>query len=172
MTQCQFEDIIEELKPIAKNLSIKCNKVLEPDELINEAWIKSTISKRSTKKQIKIRAVWDMRDHIRNVIGGKGRTKKFKLITNVGKTLKKTNIFFDRETIDNNLKRLEDKELLIKLLMSCPTKRQLEAIKLCYFEGKTIKEAGNILGTNSPTISKLLSAGRKKCKEQLELMDI
>lgn len=47
------------------------------------------------------------------------------------------------------------------------TSRQRAAVKLCFFDGVTVTQAAEIMGVNKSTVSRHLSAGKKRIEQAL-----
>jgi len=173
----RFENLIQELRSYAQKIAANWGNRFVADELINEAWIRGRNSNLIAVKDIRQRAIWDMKDYIRSEVGRVVRKSvKPKLITNLD-TFKDednhvTNDILDGGVEDKSLLELEDKELLIKLLIENTTPKQFKAMFYYYFEEKTLKETGKILGKKEVTIHGLVKKGIKKCNYGLELMSV
>ncbi len=64
-----------------------------------------------------------------------------------------------RRAVVLTVRRITDREL---------TGRQREAMDLCFFGGKTIVEAAEMLGVNKSTVSRHLSAARDRIEQALK----
>ena len=142
MKKNNFEKLIPEITRIARKISIFWNNKFEINELVNEAWIKGIHFNSTDIPLILRRAKFDMIDYIRRQTGRikecdkKGKEYKSKYtvkykpryITNIGYVEDSNNNLLDGEHYNVDLLKLENDELIIKLLLEEPIKKQLESI--------------------------------------------
>lgn len=193
--------MIDSIEIMAKGMSANWDGYFAPNELVNEAWIRSLKSKVFSPALIIRRAKLDMIDYIRRQMGREylyvDGKKIRKGVTSVdGKEIKKGIIrpkyytgfhdlpsrvyglhghydnIFDRPIEDKGLLRLEDTELIVKLLLDHTTTQRAEAMLHYYLEEHDLKEAGVLMEIKECTISTVLKKGRADCHRILEVMQL
>jgi len=190
MSQKYNDDFIEYLPQIRNSASILAGKfggTFVIDELVNEAWIRGRNSDRPNKSQFVQRATWDMKDYVRSMFGRENYSYKGKKIETKKRPQFITNYedlerpedawahfsgrsIFDVPVDNKDLLNLENKEL-IELILKAPSKKQLESIRLYYFENMYLKEAGELLGIAECTVHNNITKGIKNCRSRVELID-
>jgi RNA polymerase sigma factor (sigma-70 family) len=163
----EYDRILMVEKEIAKNYRNK----FEPEELLNEAWIR--IKDDSSKpislllKSIKC----DTLDYIRKQIGrihngSKKNPHSVKphpqYITNMDS--KYSNIFFDIPKEDTNLNHLENKEYVQYILSHLKNKKQIKMIKKYYLEEKKLKEIGALFHMGDANVCSIIKNGINQCR--------
>lgn len=186
-----FIDVIVAIESTAKKMSFQWGGYFAPNELVNEAWIKSLKSNLFAPALIVRRAKFDMIEYIREQMGreyayvdGKKvkRVKKrgieiFKQKHYTGFHSREDGTFthydsiFDKPVIDKNLLKLENKEL-IDLLLSTTTTRNAIAMVHYYLEDHNMKSAAAMMGITEGTMSFVLKKGRKRCKEVVDILEL
>lgn len=187
-----FMNMLNQIKLMASTMSKYWNDKFSADELVNEAWISSLRHNFTDAPLIMRRAKLDMMDYIRRQVGreyfynknGKvaRKTPVPKHFTNQDGGCDKygdepsghhrNNSIFDGRYMDNNLLRLENNELLAKLILSEPTEQQLDAITLYYFNNKSLKEIGVMRGKSESRICAVIKDGIKRCTEKAVKMEL
>lgn len=181
--------MIDSIEIMAKGMSANWDGYFAPNELVNEAWIRSLKSKVFAPALIMRRAKLDMIDYIRRQMG-----REYLYVD--GKKIRKGIIkpkhytgfhdlphrayglqghydnIFDRPIKDNGLFRLENTELIVKLLLDHTTTQRAEAMLHYYLEEHNLKEAGALMGIKECTISTVLKKGRADCHRILEVMQL
>jgi len=176
-----FEDMIEEIQVIAKIIITRFGDQFDVNELVNEAWLKGRNYSFLTENNIRKRAKWDMLDYIRKQEGrddpyfykGKKveRKPKIKLLTNAEIQEKERIInLFDKPVKDENLLKLENEELLVKLLATTNPK-ETKAMFHYYKKGELMKEIGEAMNLNESRISILIKKGIGKCQKELAIIN-
>jgi RNA polymerase sigma factor (sigma-70 family) len=174
-----FVDKIKDIQAMACNITKLWGGRFSVDELVNEAWIRNLRYNFSDAPLIMRRAYMDMIDYIRQQVGrnkfishGKCRTRVkpipkhitgMEFVTN-GRGKECHSTLFDIPYKDKNLLRLENNEILLKLLLSQPTTRQLQVMIAYFFEEKYLREIAKLLGRSECNLSKLIKKGIERCR--------
>jgi len=171
----RFEELLEPITRVAHKIAKNWGGRFEPNELVNEAWLTCGDFYHPDPPIVVNRAKFDMLSYIksqtRDISIKKVRRKRPKLLTNVdvsgGVDDGHEDSYLERKNPweDPGLLRLENNELLWKLLLQEPTKRQLKAIFHYYFEERSLKETGEILGIKECTTCTTIKRGIQKCQE-------
>jgi DNA-directed RNA polymerase specialized sigma24 family protein len=64
-----------------------------------------------------------------------------------------------RRAMLSAIKQVSEREL---------TDKQREVMQLCFFEGRSITEAANVLGKNKSTVSRHLAAAKRRIEQSLK----
>ena len=179
-----FVKLLKNIRYIANNLSSYWDNKFQPDELISEAWIRGLKCRHSDAPIIIQRARYDMQDYIKDQVGrqyvwknGKKQKKKQEnlrpnfytgdYINRYGK-----HVHVDKCVEDKNLLKLENRELIIHLLLNKTATKRSRAMICYYLKERNLKQTGKLMNFNKSTICQLLKQGREDCKEAIEKMDL
>jgi RNA polymerase sigma factor (sigma-70 family) len=163
-----YDEVKYGLYKAAGKLRIKYNNKFETHELVNEAWLKGDFQKMENPKLAIHRAQYDMRDYIRTSEGGRREVfKKPRLYTN---TLNQGEHDFGISSpslMDKNLKKLEQKEEIEKML-NCCSEKEREILNLHFLQNLKFTEIEKITGLSSGAISKRKRLAIEKCRKQIK----
>lgn len=175
--------MIEDIRAMARNLSIRWDNQFDVDELVNEAWMRSLKDNISDTPLIMRRAKFDIIDYIRQEVGkeqvkenGKIKyktRKRNRFVTNIDSSISNrlTHHFFDREYDDPNLLTLENNEI-ITLVLSEQNEKHKKLIKEYFLNEKTFSQIAEETHTTKGYVCQLVHSGIKKCNEQIKTMEI
>ncbi len=179
-----FVGMIGSIRAMAIGLAKQYGEIFAADELVNEAWMESLRNCHTDPPLIMRAAKMDMLDYIRTHIGRKyyfrngkriGGIWKPQYITNIDagrdEEMAHSNSYFDGEQCDDNLKNLENDEL-IDVLLSATTTRRATALIYYYLGDNNLVETGAILGKSECHICSMIKQGKKDCRKALEHMEL
>lgn len=166
-----FEKNIKAIRKIATNLYVLSDRRYEIDELINEAWIKFHNTVKGNDKLLKNpklihkRVHFDMVDYMREKDGARLSKKPSSFISPINEDGE--NILEDiTGDIDNNFTSFENRDLLIALNRRVKlTKREWTIIRSYFYGEKTLKEAGQEIGTTETWACRCQKTAIKKYKD-------
>ena len=184
-----FVDILPKIQAMAHNLCKKWGDKFQTDELVNEAWMRGRKTGFTDAPLIMRRAKFDIQDYIRHVIGrevfmvnGEKRERVHKIprmITNIDSYKDSADDhtghgtgLLDGEYVDHGLERLENDEIITKLVLSEPDEKKIEVVRLYYLEEMMLKEIGEKLGHGEPHICNTLKKGLSICREKAKRMEL
>ncbi len=171
-----FMDAIETIRQVAVKLHRVSNGEFEIDELVSEAWLKSSKKGHEDKPLTVKRAKLDMIDYIRSTIGRKEyesvlssnrRYRTSRMITNWSvdwgaKEDKYSVAYFKWDRYAEATYDIDNKELIDKLLQGLKEKERA-ILTGVHLYGKTLKEAGEGIGIKPPYAYQLIKESREKC---------
>lgn len=186
-----FIDVIDAIESAAKKMSFQWGGYFAPNELVNEAWIKSLKSNLFTPALIVRRAKFDMIEYIREQMGREyayvdgrkvKRVKKrgieiFKQKHYTGFHSREDGTFthydsiFDKPVIDKGLFRLENNEL-IRLLLSATATSSATAMIHYYLWDKNLIGTGVAMAKSGSHVCTLLKRGRTRCNEVVKELEL
>jgi len=177
-----FIGMLDSIRSMAYGLTKKWGHRFSVDELVNEAWIRSLRHDFYDAPLIMRRAKLNMIDYVREQIGRNyfyrhgekiARIKPIpKHITNIDSDENNVSSVLDGKYEDKNLLRLENCEILMKLILNKSSQKNLDAIMLYYFEEKTFKEISIMRKRSASYIFDLVHGGLEKYREEIQQMDL
>jgi len=177
-----FTNMLPEIQAMAANMCKGWGNKFEVNELVNEAWMRSSTKEIIDAPLIMRAAYCDMLDYIRNNVGRehyyvKGEKKKsphrFKLVSNYdsdhddcrsSSEYKNPYSIFDGEKYEEGYASIDNKELISVLLSNVSTKKAT-AIVHYYLEDKNLVETGTLMKRSNCTISTMLKQARTELVE-------
>ena len=156
-----YKELESSLYKWAHYFSKRYNRQFEPNELINEVWLREGIQKLKSVKFASGRIKFDMMDYIKDFFHRR-RKKPLNEFSNIEEY-----VFENIKNRRNEIKEIDDRDSLNYSLQFLNNKEK-EILFLYYFSGFTMKEVGEIIGVTESSISSKISKAIKNCRNKLE----
>jgi len=163
----KYNEVVE----VAKQVSRLCDNRFEPEELVNEAWIRFEEHENKDIPLFNHSIKCDMIDYVRTQIGRKTKRYKVNFITNIEFTDEESPdrhqcSILEGSYINHNLDRLENKEYanyLTDLILDLDTRF---IMKEYFLKGKKLREVGALINRSESKVSCIIKDCINKLRQE------